>query len=121
MKGVAYIHSKNVAHRDIKLENILIESKTGKLKIIDFGFCCYAQEKLKVFCGTPSYMSPEIVSKREYFGAPSDIWGCGVLLFTLLCGTFPFKSQFEKDLYRKIQKGSVSFPNTLSEEAKNLI
>jgi serine/threonine protein kinase len=56
-------------------------------------------------------MSPEIVSKREYYGAPSDVWACGVLLFSLLCGTYPFKSAFEKDLYKKIQKGYFSFPS----------
>ena len=88
--------------RDMKLENILIETKTKKVKIIDFGFCCGSKDKLKIFCGTPSYMSPEIVSKREYYGAPSDIWACGVLLYILLCGVFPFKSAFEKDLFRRI-------------------
>ena len=50
-------------------------------------------------------MSPEIVSKREYHGAPADIWACGVLLYALVCGTFPFKSTLEKELYRKIQRG----------------
>lgn len=91
------------------------------VKLIDFGFCCQSKEKLKVFCGTPSYMSPEIVSKREYMGAPSDVWACGVLLFLLLCGTFPFKSPFEKDLYRKIQKGVFVVPSHISEGAANLI
>jgi len=119
-----YIHNQDVAHRDIKLENILIENETKKLKLIDFGFCCQAKERLKVFCGTPSYMSPEIVSKIEYFGPPSDIWACGVLLYVLLCGTFPFKSAFEKDLFRKISKGQYSFSSgnaDLSEEAMDLI
>ena len=94
-----------MAHRDIKLENILIEEKTKKLKLIDFGFCCCSKERLKVFCGTPSYMSPEIVSKKEYYGNSADIWACGVLLYVLLQGCFPFKSSFEKDLFRKIQRG----------------
>jgi serine/threonine protein kinase len=47
-------------------------------------------------------MSPEIVSKREYFGSGADVWACGVLFYVLLCGTFPFKSSFEKELYQKI-------------------
>lgn len=119
MSAIDYMHRQDVAHRDVKLENILIDPDTMKVKIIDFGFCCQAKEKLKVFCGTPSYMSPEIVSKREYFGRPADIWACGVLLYVLFCGTFPFKSSFEKDLFRKIQRGQFSFPSdvTLSEEA----
>lgn len=58
-------------------------------------------------------MSPEIVMKREYFGSPNDIWACGVLLYVLLCGTFPFKSSFEKDLFRKIARGQFSYPDNL--------
>jgi serine/threonine protein kinase len=53
-------------------------------------------------------MSPEIVSKKEYYGPPSDIWACGVLLFAILCGNFPFRSPFEKELYLKIQKGQYN-------------
>ncbi len=104
-----YIHGQDVAHRDIKLENILIEPESKVTKIIDFGFCCGSKDKLKIFCGTPSYMAPEIVCKREYYGAPSDIWACGVLLYVMLCGTFPFKSSFEKDLFRKISRALYNF------------
>jgi len=88
-----YLHSKNVTHRDIKLENILVDRKSGKLKLIDFGFCCCTapDTKLKIFCGTPSYMAPEIVQKRDYLGPPTDIWASGILLYALLCGHFPFK------------------------------
>ena len=61
------MHGKNIAHRDVKLENILIDKK-GIIKLIDFGFSCNssADEMLRVFCGTPSYMAPEIVNKREF-------------------------------------------------------
>lgn len=54
-------------------------------------------------------MSPEIVSKQEYFGPPADIWACGVILFVLLTGAVPFKAQTEKDLFRKIQRGAYSY------------
>ena len=74
--------------------------------MIDFGFSCMSKEKLKIFCGTPSYMCPELVCKKEYYGGPADVWACGVLLFTLLCGQFPFKSiTSEKELFRKINRG----------------
>ena len=66
-------------------------------------------------------MAPEIVSKKEYSGAPVDVWALGVLLYVLLCGTFPFKAQDEKELYRKIIKGTFDFPPHLSYGAKNLI
>lgn len=107
------------------MENILIENNTGKVKLIDFGFSCLSKERLKIFCGTPSYMSPELISKKEYYGGPSDIWACGVLLYTLLNGQFPFKSvTTEKELYRKIMRGifSVSLHHDhLSHEVRDLI
>jgi serine/threonine protein kinase len=124
MSAVEYMHSHDVAHRDIKLENVLIEQKSGTVKLIDFGFSCLSKERLKIFCGTPSYMSPEIVSKKEYYGGPSDIWACGVLLFYLLVGTFPFKSvTTEKDLFRKILRGIFNYGQreSLSNEVKDLI
>ena len=120
--GIYYLHSKNIIHRDIKLENLLLdENKT--LKIIDFGFsiCVKNDQRINNFCGTPTYMAPEIVSKKEYFGAPVDVWALGVLLYVLLCGTFPFKAQEEKELYKKIIKGTYEFPHHLSYGAKNLI
>ena len=67
-------------------------------KIIDFGFSCQTDkehEKLRSFCGTPAYMSPEITAKKEYSGPAADIWATGVLLYTLLIGTQPFKAKTE--------------------------
>ena len=67
-------------------------------------------------------MSPEIVSKREYSGALADIWASGVILFVLLTGTVPFKSQNgEKELFRKIQRGQLTYSAEVSPEAKTLI
>ncbi len=93
------------------------------IQIIDFGFsvCVKNDQTINNFCGTPTYMAPEIVSKKEYFGAPVDVWALGVLLYVLMCGTFPFKAQEEKELYRKIIKGTYEFPQHLSYGAKNLI
>ena len=64
-----YLHSKGIAHRDVKLDNILIEERTKMIKIIDFGFAAFitnsdgSTQRLKIFCGTPSYMAPELVRK----------------------------------------------------------
>jgi serine/threonine protein kinase len=90
--GMCYLHSKNISHRDIKLENIIIDDN-NRIKIIDFGFgtVCTKTKLLNFFCGTPSYMPPEIIQKKEYLGLNADVWSIGVLLFTLLCGTFPFR------------------------------
>ena len=78
------------------------KNELEKLKIIDFGFATNSREPLKVFCGTPSYMSPEIVSKKEYYGNEADIWACGVVMYVILTGLFPFKSTDEKGLFKKI-------------------
>lgn len=101
-----HLHSINVVHRDIKLDNVLIEEGSRAVKLIDFGFSVIvSQQKLKVFCGTPSYMCPEIVRKKDYDGKPVDMWALGVLLYVMLTGTFPFRGTSEQDLYAKIQRG----------------
>ena len=101
VEGISYCHSRNVAHRDVKLENILLNDNKNEVKLIDFGFstCIPSDKKLKLFCGTPSYMAPEIVSKQEYCGPPADIWALGILFFALLCGKFPFRGESDKELY----------------------
>ena len=93
VQAIHYCHEIRVTHRDIKLENILLDETKTVVKLIDFGFStCIPHDRLvKIFCGTPSYMAPEIVSKIEYSGPPADIWALGVLLYALLCGKFPFR------------------------------
>lgn len=104
--AINYLHSMQVTHRDIKLENILLDETRTRVKLIDFGFSTWFphEKKVKIFCGTPSYMAPEIVSKIEYSGPPADVWALGVLLYALLCGRFPFKGQSDKELYTNICK-----------------
>ena len=87
------MHENNIIHRDLKLENILIDTSNLNIKLIDFGFAIKIsnQKKLTIFCGTPSYMCPEIVKKIEYFGKPADIWALGILLYVMLYGKFPFR------------------------------
>ena len=102
---MSYLHSKNISHRDIKLENMLMDD-TKNIKVIDFGFATTSLKPLNVFCGTPNYMAPEIVAKKEYLGAPADIWACGIVLYVMLAGKFPFKGIDDKSLYVKIKSGN---------------
>jgi serine/threonine protein kinase len=123
LRALAHVHAKQMAHRDLKAENIIFDSEAGEVVLIDFGFACVAKEKLKVFCGTPSYMSPEIVGKREYIGSAVDMWASGVLLYNMLFGIMPFKAANERELFRKIQRGHVSLPanSLVSDGAKDLL
>ena len=107
-----YCHSKCIAHRDIKLENVLLDENKD-VKLIDFGFstCIPNHKKIRMFCGTPSYMAPQIVSKVEYAGPPADIWATGVLLYALLNGCFPFRGHTDDDLYRRIKRGTYHIYN----------
>jgi len=101
---MAYMHSKCYAHRDLKLDNILMDPGTKKIKIIDFGFSQRVRpdEKLSIFCGTPHYMDPDIVRKAPYNPFAADVWACGVILYIIYVGKLPFFGEFEADLFRKI-------------------
>lgn len=124
VQGVKYIHSQNIFHRDLKVDNIMIEEdeETGKFRcfLIDFGFAIHLQpnELIRNICGTPNYMAPEIHSRMKHLGGPSDIWALGVILFRMLVGKFPFKI-CERNQRSEIQ-WSFTVPNFVSTEAKDL-
>ena len=117
-----YIHKKNIAHRDIKLENILLKSNY-EIKIIDFGFGMLNPEKKlqKFFCGTPNYMPPEIAEKKPYVGQLADMWSLGILVYKIFCADFPFKGKDEKELYKSIKSGKFSYAKYTPEYAKKII
>ena len=85
LEAIIYCHNQNVIHRDLKMENIILDENLN-VKIIDFGFSTWFKpmQKLRIFCGTPSYMAPEIISKKEYYGPPSDMWSLGIMLYMTL-------------------------------------
>lgn len=90
-KTLKYCHEQGVSHRDLKAENVLI-GKEGRLKLIDFAFAFKGERGLKVdtYCGTPSYMAPEIFKKSPHCPRKADIWALGILAYKLMVGELPF-------------------------------
>jgi len=120
--AVNYCHENNVYHRDIKLDNILLD-RTGNIKLIDFGFSILAEksQRLKTHCGTLSYMAPEIVTKKEYYGGPVDMWALGVILYSMLFGRYPFSGSTDPELIKKIKEASIKFPDEISTPTQRII
>ena len=114
IKANIYCQTKNICHRDLKLENILI-LKNDLIKLIDFGFAVKTDKETYqyLFCGSPSYMAPEIVNKQKYIAQYSDIWSLGVLFYSMLYGRFPFKAKTQSELFKKINDAEVEFPNDI--------
>ena len=110
-----YCHRNSIVHRDLKIENILI-SKTGDIKIIDFGLSNLFSPRsaLKTFCGSLYFAAPELLQARQYTGPEVDIWSFGIVLYVLVCGKVPFDDQSMPQLHAKIKKGAVDYPNYLS-------
>lgn len=103
IESLAYCHSKGILHRDIKLDNILLDTK-GIIKICDFGVGKIVKkgEKMTEQCGTPAYIAPEILKDEGYYGFAVDIWSAGVVLFAMLYGTVPFKANHMNELQKII-------------------
>lgn len=130
--AVNYLHSKNIAHRDIKLENVLVEKVTESnnekmlnIKLIDFGTSNYIKKEnnsnFTVKVGSPFYMAPEVLNKK--YNNKCDIWSCGVIMFILLKGYPPFMGQTEEELFNSIKNTVIKFDDIkdLSPQAKDLL
>jgi len=123
LDGLDHIHRMAVVHRDIKLENLLLDS-FGCLKIADFGVATLLkcpEQRLDDHCGTPSYIAPEVLLDSGYQGPPVDMWSAGIVLYAMLVGHAPFKADQLLDLRRCILRGRYHTPPHLSEEAANLL
>lgn len=99
LDSLDYMHGKRVVHRDLKLENILIDDQLN-LKVADFGFACYKSiDTLKSYRGTMTYMAPEIKEGKQYKGTEVDVFSIGVILFIIVQGIFPFKEARKEEYF----------------------
>lgn len=121
--AVAYVHQQHCVHRDLKLENILLD-KHENVKLLDFGFAREYEGKtnyLQTFCGTICYSAPEMLKGEKYAGEKVDVWSLGIILYALLCGELPFDDDDDDVTRRKILSEEPKYPNHLPPEALALM
>ncbi|CCD68554.2 non-specific serine/threonine protein kinase [Caenorhabditis elegans] len=102
--GLRFIHEEGVTHRDIKPENLLL-TKSGILKIADFGFATMhrfngAEQMLNAYCGSPPYIAPEVLTGIDYRGPAVDIWSAGVVLIAMIAGAVPWEQADHFDIFQ---------------------
>jgi len=120
--GVQFFQKNNLVHRDIKLQNILLD-KDNNVKFTDFGLATKLSsrnDKMNTFCGTPNYLPPEMIARNGYSNQV-DIWSLGILIYQLLVGRPPVEGDNPKDTMKKIPLSEIHIPELLSEHAKDLI
>ncbi|XP_067671889.1 testis-specific serine/threonine-protein kinase 2-like [Haliotis asinina] len=122
VEAVNACHQVGIAHRDLKLENVLLDLD-GNIKLSDFGLCICQDQRVSnnVFCGTVAYSSPEVLTGRGYDAFKLDIWSLGVILYSLVCGSFPFNDFSINQMIQLQNHHILPFPESINSECRDLI
>ncbi|XP_075703371.1 serine/threonine-protein kinase SIK1 [Rhinoderma darwinii] len=122
LSAVEYCHSQNIVHRDLKTENLLLDENMD-IKLADFGFGNFYMEgrPLNTWCGSPPYAAPEVFLGKEYEGPLLDVWSLGVVLYVLLCGSFPFDGPNLPTLRQRVLEGRFRIPYYMSQDCESLL
>lgn len=121
LSTVQYCHSLGVVHRDLKPSNILIDA-SKKVKIIDFGFASLKGDfQLKLYCGTPEFMAPELIERKPYDGQKVDMWALGVILHFILTKKYPFVGRNEREILKKVTMAGLQNTIKIPKEALGIL
>ena len=122
INALFYLHSQSIAHRDVKIDNLLLDSNKD-LKLIDFGLSTKYKEDelLNQPCGTIVYAAPEVLDYKDYHGMLADVWSCGIVLYGMLSGFLPFGDSDDEINKKMVLSGKIKMPNFFSEGAINLL
>jgi serine/threonine protein kinase len=114
-----YLHGQNYIYRDLKPENVLLDSM-GHIKVIDFGFSKKLYGRTQSFCGTPEYMAPEMIMKLPY-DCSIDFWSLGIFIYEMLTGSPPYTGRTPQEIYQKILYNKIEIPTYIDPTAKDFI
>jgi len=134
LSAVRYMHDRQIVHRDLKLENVLLEEaysaadRVHHVKVVDFGFAKVLEPKEQLFsaCGSPHYAAPEVVRAKDSgvgYRFECDMWAMGIITYTLMCCQYPFDGESDASIIAKVQAGEFSFPPhvKVSAEAQDFV